>query len=78
MRLLGAMERGPIHLYTPLLVLYPDDLEGLLCTAPNALFGAVLRLNCDPRYHNSLNAVVIAELVQQLQHREPPAQEPAC
>ena len=38
----------------------------------NGLFGAVLRLNRDPRYHNSLNAVVIAELVQELQHREPP------
>lgn len=67
------MLRAPMHLYAPLFALHPDDLEKLLSTAPQALFGAVLQLNRDPRYHNTLNAVVIAELVQDLQQREPPA-----
>ena len=66
------MERATQHPYSPLFVIHPDDLEVLLSSAPMALFGAVLRLNREPRYHNSLNAVVIAELVQELQHREPP------
>lgn len=70
------MEGAPLHPNSPLFHLLPEDLEGLLSTAPQALFGAVLRLNRHPRYHNSLNAVVIAELVQELQHRVPPMHAP--
>ena len=71
--LFGTMERATVHTYSPLLVLHPDDLQGLLSAAPEALFGAILRLNRVPRYHNSLNAVVIAELVLEIRHRDPSA-----
>lgn len=71
------MLRASMHPYSPLFALHPDDLEKLLSTAPQALPGAILRLNRDPRYHNTLNAVVIADLVQELQHREPPASSSA-
>ncbi|MBL7938725.1 MAG: hypothetical protein JNL43_05135 [Flavobacteriales bacterium] len=71
------MDRKTDHRFSPLLALHPDDLESLLTTPTEALFGAVLRLNRYPRYHNSLNAVVIAGLVLEIQHREPPGHFPA-
>ncbi len=70
--LLGAMERAAAHSYSPLLVLHPDDLQGLLSTSPEALFGTILHLNRVPRYHNTLNGVVITELLLEIQHRDPP------
>ncbi len=49
-----------------LALLEPDDLALLLATEPARVLGTVLSLNREVRYHNSLNAVVIAELVFRL------------
>ena len=38
----------------------PVDLEVLLSAAPGAIPGCLLRLNRSPRYHNSLDAIILA------------------
>lgn len=40
--------------------LEPVDPRGLLSAAPGATPGCLLRLNRSPRYHNSLDAIVLA------------------
>ncbi|MEO8591116.1 MAG: hypothetical protein ABI432_17180 [Flavobacteriales bacterium] len=42
-----------------LLTLDPQDLELLLDTEPERLLGRIMELNHAPRYHNSLNAIVL-------------------
>lgn len=44
-------------------LLDPDDLALLLRTEPANIPGIIMRLNHAPRYHNSLNAVVITALI---------------
>lgn len=51
------------HPQQGLALLDPDDLAALLAVSPDGLMGAILRLNRAPRYHNSLNAVVLTELI---------------
>lgn len=55
-----------------LALLDPEDLAALLAVRPEGLVGAVLRLNRAPRYHNSLNAVVIAELILRIREAMDP------
>jgi hypothetical protein len=49
-----------------LLVIEPRDLELLLATEPSELLGRIMRMNRTPRYHNSLNAVEVAQQVIEL------------
>lgn len=46
--------------------LLPEDLDRLLSMEDQALLGCILRLNQAPRYHNQLNAVVLATTVMEL------------
>lgn len=51
------------HPQQGLALLEPQDLAALLTVRPEGLMGAILLLNRAPRYHNTLNAVVITELI---------------
>lgn len=52
----------------PLRTLDPQDLLSLLAADPAELLGRILRLNRAPRYHNTLNAVVLACRLLELKH----------
>lgn len=43
-----------------LLILEPSDFDMLMATEPQYLLGRILELNRAPRYHNALNAIVLA------------------
>lgn len=60
-----------------LLELDPADLELLLRTADGDLPGMIMRLNHEPRYHNRLNAIGLADELKSLRAElERPNEDP--
>ncbi len=54
-----------LHTMDQLHILDPRDLRSLLAADPEDLLGLILRLNRAPRYHNSLNAIVLLSSLQE-------------
>lgn len=44
----------------------PEDLRSLLAAEPERLLGLIIRLNRAPRYHNSLNAIVLLNNLEEM------------
>jgi len=52
-----------------ILILEPSDFDMLMATEPPFLLGRILELNRAPRYHNALNAIVLASHLVELRLR---------
>ncbi len=76
---LGGMQTAEDHA-TGLSRLHRDDLLMLLAMAPDRLLSAIVTLNRSMRYHNGLNAIVLAGEVLDLRSRwtEQQLLQPQC
>lgn len=65
----GPMDTSGIEQNPGSVCLRSEDLLRLLSMEPTHVLGAVLELNRTPRYHNSLNAIILAGQVLELQQK---------